>query len=130
MLLDYQDGSDVVLENNKYYSNPERIFMAKDPSNWLVEIVDDSILVTSFIFKCFFRYQRGSKGSIIYPMSEVIRGNPDKETADRLFEEAFLIAVDAALDAWGEPPEESRELTIDVQAAQVFFKFESFADSS
>lgn len=104
--------------------------MTKDPSNWLVEIADDSISVTSFIFKCFFRYQRGSKGSMIYPKSEVIRGNPDKETADRLFEEAFLIAVDTALDAWGEPPEESRELTVDVEVAQVFFKFESSAENS
>ena len=104
--------------------------MPKDPSNWIVEVVGDSVLVTSFIFKCFFLYQRGSDGIIINNKIKIIRNYPDKETAERLFEEAFLIAVDAALEAWGEHPEESRELTIDVQAAQVFFKFESFADSS
>lgn len=84
--------------------------MTKDPSKWLVEVADDSILVTSFIFKCFFRYQRGSMGSIIYPKSEIIRGNPDKETADRLFKDAFLIAVDAALEEWGEPTETPQEI--------------------
>lgn len=103
--------------------------MTKDPRNWLVEIADESISVTSFVFKCFFRYERGSKGSIVYPKCEVFRGNPDKETADRLFEEAFLIAVDTALDAWGEPPEESREVTVDVQAARVFFKFDSSSEN-
>lgn len=104
--------------------------MTNDPSNWLVEVADDSILVTSFIFKCFFRYHRGSMGSIINSKSAIIRGNPDKATADRLLEEAFLIAVDAALDAWGEPPEESSELMVDVQAARVFLKFESFSENS
>lgn len=84
--------------------------MTKSLSNWLVEVADDSILVTSFIFKCFFRYQRGSKGSIIYPKTEIIRGNPDKETADRLFEDAFLIAVDAALEEWGGPTETPQEI--------------------
>jgi hypothetical protein len=84
--------------------------MTKESRNWLVEVIDDCILVTSFTFKCFFRYQRGSTSSIIYPKSEIFRGNPDKETADRLFEEAFLIAVDAALEEWGEPTQSPQEV--------------------
>ena len=84
--------------------------MSKESRNWLIEIIDDSIVITSFTFKCYFRYQRGNDNSIIYPKSEIIRGNPDKETADRLFEEAFLMAVDAALEEWGEPAETPQDI--------------------
>ena len=84
--------------------------MAKESRNWLVEVIDDSILVTSFTFKCFFRYQRGSSCNIIYPKSEIFRGSHDKETKDRLFEEAFLIAADAALEEWGEPTQSPQEV--------------------
>ncbi len=84
--------------------------MAKGSDNWIVEIADHYVLVTSFVFRCAFRYQRGCGRAVVIPKSEIFKGQPDQKEADRLFQEAYIIAVDAALEEWGNPIQTSLDL--------------------
>jgi hypothetical protein len=84
--------------------------MAKDPNNWIVEIENHNVLVTSFVFKCSFKFQRGVGRANVIPKSEIFKGQQDQKTADRLFQDAYLIAVDAALEEWGNPIQTSLDL--------------------